>query len=259
MVSVSTELRATNRAFGPYEVVGRLGQRDLLLARHRSTGIHAAVRVLPPAPESAARIELLSQARAIAAVHHRNVQRYYSVGELDDGSGYIISEYLRGRTLRAALDGGSRFGAVPLLSIAVLVGRGVAALHAAGICDVAIEPRSVMVVHALGNRHSVKLIDFGLARTIADTRATTQPELAPQTPEVADGVAGDHRTDIYRFGLLLYELATGALPGAPQPQVRSVDPAFAPVLGVCLREDPDERYQTMHDVVTALDRARRDL
>src|SRR5438067_1089905 len=110
-----------SRALGPYELVGRLDERDLLLARHRKTGVHAAARLLQPAPGSQFRHAVLAQARAIAAVDHRNVQRYHAVGELDDGSAYIITEHLSGRTLRAALDTGARFGAIPLLSIAVLV------------------------------------------------------------------------------------------------------------------------------------------
>jgi eukaryotic-like serine/threonine-protein kinase len=262
MASVSSELRLGDRTLGDYELVGRLGAGDLLLGRHRRTGIHAAVRLLRPAPESEFRRQLLVQARAIAAVDHRNVQRYYAVGELDDGRSYIITEYMRGRTLREVLRTRPSLGAIPLLSIAVLVGRGIAALHAAGICNISVEPRTVMVVGALGNRHTVKLVDFSLARAVSSSRATTQVDIAPEdrmTPEELRAYPPDHRTDIYRFGLLVYELAMGALPDAPQPPGRTVDPAIAPIIGVCLRDDPEERYQTMHDVVVALDQARRNL
>src|SRR5262245_24571140 len=100
MASVSSELRLGDRALGEYELVGRLGSGDLLLGRHRRTGVHAAVRLLRPAPESEFRRQLLAQARAISAVEHRNVQRYYAVGELDDGRSYIITEHLEGRLLR---------------------------------------------------------------------------------------------------------------------------------------------------------------
>src|SRR5262245_30866163 len=178
-----------------------------------------AIKVLPAAfssdPERLARFE--QEARAAAALNHPNLLAVYDVGT-HDGTPYIVSELLEGETLRELIAGGP----LPLrkaVDYAVQICRGLAAAHEKGIVHRDLKPENVVVTRD----GRVKIVDFGIAKPVGNpglfgevsealtTSMNTGPGVVLGTagylsPEQVKGLAVDHRSDIFSFGTVLYEM-----------------------------------------------------
>ena len=151
------------------------------------------------------------EAQAAARLNQPNIVGVYDTGA-DDGTQYIVMEFIEGRTLAEFLSGGRRPTPVQAAEIAQKICAAIAAAHAQGVIHRDIKPGNVMVTRD----GTVKVMDFGIARMLG-------PETAPQTsavlgtasylsPEQAQGGPVDARTDIYSLGAVLYELLTGRPP-----------------------------------------------
>ena len=212
---------------GPYEIVAPLGaggMGEVYKARDIRLGRDVAVKVLPADlsrdPERLRRFE--NEARLVSALNHPSVVTVFDVGE-SGATLYIAMELVEGRTLRDLMGG----GALPtkrLLAIAAQVADGLAKAHGAGIVHRDLKPENVMVT-ADG---FVKILDFGLGKLVqpeasggvapvATVSHMTEPgtvmgTVAYMSPEQALGKELDARTDLFSFGAVLYEIATGALP-----------------------------------------------
>src|ERR1035438_9198814 len=210
--------------FGPYQIAARLGQGgmgEVYLAHDTRLGRDVAIKVI--AHERAGDTNLQSrferEARAASALNHPNIVSVYDVGE-QDGTQYIVSELVRGESLRQMISRGP-VPAPELARIATQIADALIAAHAAGIIHRDLKPENIMVTV----EGRVKVLDFGLARCIkqhvSDSQSTvtqsaaTQPGLVMGTagymsPEQICGQAVDHRSDIFSVGVILYEMATGA-------------------------------------------------
>ena len=277
---------------GPYEIlslIGTGGMGEVFRAHDTRLNRVVAIKVLSAelrdTPDRRQRFQ--REARAIAALSHQNICAIFDVGE-DHGLDFLVLEYLEGETLARAL---SR-GALPieqLLHVAVQMAEALDAAHRAGIVHRDLKPANVFLT-----RSGAKLLDFGLAKLqrpseeaapsggqLPPTRTAklTHPGSVMGTPSyMAPGqVAGmdaDARTDIFAFGAVLYEMATGRKAfdrGSPTATVAAIlaeeprsllasHPALPPmlerVITACLAKAPDDRWQTARDLLRGLHWAR---
>ena len=250
-----------------------------------------AIKVLPALfaedPDRVRRFEV--EARAVGRLNHPNVLAIHDVGRVPDGldaagAPYLVCELLDGRTLRDEMQG----RALPLrmaLSVARAIAAGLAAAHEKGVTHRDLKPENVFVTR---DGH-VKILDFGLAKLRPDagplagepvtaTARATGPGVVMGTagymsPEQVRGQDVDHRSDIFSFGAVLYELLTGrpAFPGATAVEtmgaVLHVDPpamssgssdaavpsAVDRIVHRCLEKAPDRRFQSARDLAFAFE------
>jgi serine/threonine protein kinase len=271
---------------GPYEIValiGSGGMGEVYRARDTRLDRTVAIKVLPEsfAADPLFRERFDREARAISQLTHPHICTLYDVGE-QQGTAYLVMEYLEGETLADRL----KKGALPLdeaLKNAIQIAGALNKAHRAGIVHRDLKPGNVMLTKA-----GAKLLDFGLAKAgepaIADARfsmvPTTPPHLTAQgtilgtfqymAPEQVEGGEAEARTDIFAFGSVLYEMITGkkAFEGKTQanlvaailerdpPPLTTVQPVAPPlvdsIVRKCLAKNPDDRWQTASDLGSAL-------
>ena len=280
---MSTPIAPGSR-FGPYEVLGLLGtggMGEVYLARDPRIGREVALKILPAGlsadPDRQRRFE--QEARTTGLLNHQNVVTVFDVGT-EGGVPFLVCELLEGTSLRASLDQGP-LSSRRAVEIAVQVARGLAAAHGKGVVHRDLKPENIFVT----SDGRVKILDFGIAKlsqpeaapldAIATVQAT-EPGLILGTasymsPEQVAGRVVDARSDLFSFGVVLYEMLSGRRPFAGETRVEtmtailreevappsSVNPAIAPVLDRvvlhCLEKTPEARFQTARDLAFALE------
>jgi serine/threonine protein kinase len=263
---------------GRYRVmntVGEGGMGTVYLAEQISIGRKVALKVLHG--EYARDNEFVrrfhQEARMAAALNHRHVTTVFDFDQADDGSLFIVMEYLEGRSLSEVI---RHEGALPVgraLRIGIQIAEGLEAAHRAGVIHRDVKPQNIMVV---GPDREIKLMDFGIAR-MRDSSAThlTRAGMMMGTPEYMapeqiEGGEVSEKTDIYAFGVVLYEMLTGLTPfhGATPAAVltkhlrempdplrrhrREVPPAVEQVVMQALEKNPGARPRSMAEIVQAL-------
>ena len=256
-------------------VLGEGGMGKVYLAEDTKLKRKVALKVLPSLTvnDPVARQRLLREARAAAGLNHPNICAVYEVGE-DDGHSYIAMQYIEGQTLYARMKLG-RLSCDDALKIAAQVADALAEAHAHNLIHRDIKPANVM----LSNRDEVKVLDFGLAKTVDQNLETieeretkiwlTQPGLivgtAPyMSPEQIRADRVDARTDIWSLGVILYEMLTNQKPfeGDTGEDIRAsilkdempqisieVPDQLRWIVAKALRKDPEERYQTTNEML----------
>jgi serine/threonine protein kinase/Tol biopolymer transport system component len=278
---------AAGTRLGAYDVlalIGAGGMGEVYRARDPRLGRDVAIKVLPAGisadPDRLHRFE--QEARSAAALNHPNILAVYDIGT-HDGAPYIVSELLEGETLRERLTSAS----LPVrkaIEYAVQIAHGLAAAHEKGIVHRDLKPENIFVT-ADGR---VKILDFGLAKlTQADaavTRLSALPTTPPNTvpgivlgtigymaPEQVRGLPADHRSDIFAFGSVLYEMLSGQRafrgettidamtailkedpPDLPSAE-RHIPPALARIVDRCLEKNPAARFKSADDLGFALE------
>ena len=224
--------------------------------------------------------EFFHEARAISKLNHPNIATIFEIDEAGEEP-FLAFEYLPGGTLREKIRdeyaGGRRMTVRKIVSRALAVARALAHAHRHGIVH-----RDVKTDNALlSEEETVKLTDFGVAqvggRKSASTADYTVGTAAYMAPEQAQGLEVDHRSDIFSFGAVLYELASGRVPftGAAQAvvlyEIVHSDPrplreirgdlphTLTEIVGRALQKNPDDRYATMDEAVAALEAVRKEL
>jgi hypothetical protein len=267
---------------GPYEIVapiGAGGMGEVYRARDTRLGREVAIKVLPAAlasdPYALARFE--REARAVAAINHPNILALHDIGTAN-GIAHAVMELLEGETLRKRLESGPP-PPRKALEWAVQLARGLAAAHDRGIVHRDLKPENVFLTHD----GRVKILDFGVARRDepegeVDRNVTTKTEPgafigtpAYASPEQVLGEPATPRSDLFAFGVVLYELLTGSHPfrretvadtmtailrADPPPlagAVHGVTPAALRVIEHCLEKQPSERPSSARDVAMVLD------
>lgn len=216
-----------------------------------------AIKVLPKTYSADAdRLQrFVQEARAAAALNHPNILSIFDIGE-DHGAPYIVSELLEGQTLRERIRSGP-LSSRKSIDYALQVARGLAAAHGKGIVHRDLKPENLF----LTADDRVKILDFGLAKlTRPETDAgaeaqTVQVNTEPgqimgtvgyMSPEQVRGKTADHRSDIFAFGSILYEMLSG------QPAFRGE--TSADTMSAILKEEPAELSETARNVPPALER-----
>jgi hypothetical protein len=274
---------ATGTVLGPYRIVREIGRGGMgVVYEAEDTRLlrPVALKVLPReyARDPLRRERLTREARAAAALAHPSIATVHALDEVD-GTLFLVSELVRGETLREEL----RRGAVPpvaLVPTLVQLASGLAAAHDAGIVHRDFKPENI--VRCPDGR--VKILDFGLAHMTDPGMATewrlTQAGMAIGTPgymspEQLAGQEVDARTDVFAFGVVAWELATGTHPfgtNAAELLARMTDlmegrpvtaagpglpvPALEPLLRRCMRRAPGERYRSAGEILVDLERIR---
>jgi predicted Ser/Thr protein kinase len=267
----------TGRTIGNYQVVNRIGEGGMGIvfkAVDSRLGRTVALKVIshlssdgPGAGEEKRRF--FREAKAASALNHPNIVTIYEY-DSDDEVDFIAMEYIRGKTLHALL-AEQRPPLETLLEYAVQAAGAVAAAHAAGIVHRDLKTKNIMVTEG----GTVKVLDFGLAKESGARIAETQPGAvlgtpAYMSPEQAKGEPTDYRSDIFSFGVILYEIACGQRPfGGPDlpstlyavvhhdpPTPDKLNPALSKPLAAlierCLRKNPEERPESMEAVRSEL-------
>ena len=290
---------APGTRLGRYEIrskIGEGGMGEVYLAQDKKLDRKVALKILPAEVSSNQERmgRFVQEAKAAATLNHPHIAHVYEIDEVD-GRHFIAMEFIDGETLRECILGGHT-DLRKLLRYLQHVAEGLAKSHAAGIVHRDLKPDNIMITR---DGHA-KILDFGLAKLIEpqgqqpDDEAELASEVATalqSTPGVVRGTAGymspeqaqgktrkvDHRSDIFSFGCILYEAATGrkAFGGkdaldsqhkivyAPTPLIKEANPT-APdelqrIVRRCLAKDPEERYQTIKEVVIELKDVRREL
>jgi serine/threonine protein kinase len=256
---------------GPYRIleeIGRGGMGIVYLADDTRLGRRVALKALPAevAADAELRERLRREARAAATISHPSVATVYALEEVDDHL-IIVSEYVRGETLRTAIARGpmdtARAG-----PLALQIASGLAAAHEAGVIHRDLKPENVLVT-AGGD---VKIVDFGIAHvegqrgprlTGANTLLGTPAYMAP---EQLLGAAVDARADLYAFGVMLGEMLAGrhplSAPIAPQTAPDPGDQAREQLVAIadrCMQADPSARFPSARELLEALTSAGRPL
>ena len=273
------EVTLTGRTLGPYKVleeIGRGGMGIVYAAEDTRLGRQVALKALPPdyTRDPVRRERLRREARAAASLMHPSIATVFALEELEDGL-YIVSELVRGRTLRAELHDGP-LAPGPLRTTLLEIADALTAAHAQGIVHRDLKPENV--IRCTDGR--VKILDFGLARPVEDTFRSTTTRLTQagtaagtpgyMAPEQLAGGTVDPRSDVFAFGVLATELATGEHPFGSdsaamigrmaqmlesEAVVRS-GPWSAPdvqqIARRCLRAAPDDRFASGTELAAAL-------
>ena len=217
------------------------------------------------------------EARSAAALNHQNIAVIYEISEHENKI-FIAMEYLEGRTIKSLVEKESNSLTIKkVLEIAIQIAEGLAAAHEKGIVHRDIKSDNII----LTSKGKIKIMDFGLAKLKGASRLTqagsTVGTAAYMSPEQAQGEDVDHRSDIFSFGVVLYELLTVHLPFRgehqaalvysvvnedPQPIARfndKVPPELERIVNKALSKDKDERYQHVDDMLADLRKERKNL
>src|SRR5215203_5757217 len=290
-LEVAAELLTTHqigllpgKSLGPYkilELLGSGGMGEVYLAQDLRLGRRVALKLLPDHfVKNEDRLRRFRQeARAASALNHPNIITIHEIGEAET-THYIVTEFIEGETLRSLLIR-NRIEPVRALDIATQTASALAAAHVAGIVHRDIKPENIM----LRSDGYVKVLDFGIAKLMPSPSIRMSFETSPglivgtahyMSPEQAQGLNVDERTDIWSLGVVLYEMLTGKLPfkgktlshtvvsiveqeAPPLVHGPEVPVELERILMKALNKNPEKRYQTIKDMLVDLRMLQRDL
>jgi eukaryotic-like serine/threonine-protein kinase len=262
---------------GRYKLEAKLGSGGMstvYLARDTTLDRQVAVKVMHrEMSEQADQLERFRQeARAVAKLSHPNVVAVIDAGE-DGGHPYIVFEYVEGETLKQRINRVGALGAQEALAYAIEIARGLTVAHARNMVHRDIKPQNVLI----DSEGRAKLTDFGISRQLEQDGMTATGRVLGTTdyvaPEQAMGHPVDQRSDIYSLGVVLYEMLAGEVPFSADSQVGvamkhvneelpdvqqrrpELSAAAAMTVERATAKDPDDRYQTVGELIADLSTA----
>jgi eukaryotic-like serine/threonine-protein kinase len=269
------------RQLGPYAVAGKIGRGGMgivYLARDTRLDRPVAIKMLTPryTSDRQQRERLKREARAAARLAHPGIATVYSLEEFND-SVCIVSEYVQGPTLQQIMSG-TPLPFPQILDLAIQIARALAAAHEQGIVHRDLKPENIIRTES----GIIKILDFGLARVEPQNGELSNPRLtrtgvflgtpAYASPEQLLGAEVDRNTDLFSYGILMYELAAGQHPfgttnslstiarilDADVADLSQVNPAiprdFARIIQRCLEKKPSNRYSSTRALLVEIER-----
>jgi len=286
-----SETISPNSTIAQYTIVSKIGEGgmgEVYRARDAKLGRDVAIKVLPASlSENADRLNRFEQeAQAAGALNHPNILSIFHIGT-HEGAPYIVSELLEGETLRERLGTHASGVLLPqrkVIDYALQIAKGLAAAHEKGIVHRDIKPDNIFITHD----GRVKILDFGIAKLTGNSdgrqsqtevptrKVNTDPgtvmgTMGYMSPEQLKGQSVDHRSDIFSFGAILYEMLSGkrAFRGDSMAETMSailreeppdlsetnhtVSPALERVVRHCLEKNPAERFHSARDLAFAIE------
>jgi serine/threonine-protein kinase len=269
---------------GRYEVeriLGRGGMGEVYAAVQRPLGRRVAVKILktPDSIEDDPNFQsrFMREAAAAARLTHPNTITVFDFGQTDEGVLFIVMEYLEGSDVRTVLRHEGQLSPVRAIHIAKQVCKSLREAHRKGIVHRDLKPANILLLTRDDDPDFAKVLDFGLVKLRGEASEITlagkflgsprytSPESLDRNKEV------DHRADIYAMGILIYAMITGHPPfdgdamqvlnahlhEIPQPMYKAspsakTTPELEDVVARCLQKDPDRRFQSMSELLTAL-------
>jgi serine/threonine protein kinase len=264
-------------------ILGRGAMGTVWEAVHTLTDRRVALKILAEDHQTAeARARILREARACGRIQHRNVIEVFDISELEDGRPFLVMPILHGETLEDRLERAGPCPEADAIEIGVGVARALVAAHALGIVHRDLKPSNIFLHTEPGSREvTVKVLDFGISKILSRDeasytdagRAVGSP--AYMSPEQAKGAADiDGRSDVWSFGICLFELLTAGLPfpgetpyamvghilHGPPPDFDALCPEVSPELRAlirrCVVRDPSKRLGSAAELLLALEAAR---
>jgi len=276
---------------GRYKVEAILGEGGMGVVyrcTHKIIGKKVAMKVLRAdlARDKELVERFLNEAKSASAIGNPHIIDISDFGELPGNSTYFVMEYLNGVPLSTQVEEGRPIPVQRLLYIARQLAEGLSAAHNAEIVHRDLKPDNIFLINRGNEKDFVKILDFGIAKvsTSGEGKLTRAGAVfgTPHymSPEQAAGAPVDHRGDIYSFGVILYELASGKVPfdadnfmgiltqhmykspvpiRALVPQPQDVPPGLEAIVLKCLSKRPEQRYQSMDEIVLDIDKLKQGL
>lgn len=271
-----------------FELIEMIGQGAMAIvykAKQTAVDRYVAVKIMRPelATDPVQQKRFSREARSLSKLDHPNLLKIFDIGQTPTGRPYFIMEYLKGRSIEKMLEEAGPVAPAFALRMFVQVCDAMDHAHKQGIIHRDLKPENIMLVRCEDDQHLTKVVDFGIVKYTDDQmvsqRLTKTGEVwgSPvyMSPEQCKGEKLDPRSDIYSFGLVMYEALTGEMTFDAtkiaaiivkqiyeQPrtfkEVRpdlTIDPQLEAIVFKCLEKDPAKRYQTMSELRTVLKRA----
>jgi eukaryotic-like serine/threonine-protein kinase len=258
------------------------GMGAVYRATHVMLNKKVAVKLINPelvtSPDVVRRFQ--REARAATALSHPNIVSVYDLGQTTEGTLYIAMEFVDGPSLKSVIESGGPVPAMRTLTLARQLASALSVAHRQGIIHRDLKPHNVMLARSHDGQEIAKLVDFGIAKTFEEGTQLTVSGFSPGTPqymapEQAEGGTVDARSDLYSFGIMMYEMLTGEVPfnatSAATVLIKQIKEAPIPpsvknprvpiplqveaIVLRCMAKDPAERFQTADDLGTALEQS----
>ena len=260
-------------------VLGRGGMGVVLAATHLELDQKVAIKMLLPAlMNSDTSVErFLREARAAVRLKSQHVARVIDVGRTEDGSPYMVMEYLEGSDLGQILERRQRLSVEESADFVLQACEAVAEAHSLGIVHRDLKPQNLFVTKRVGGQPLVKVLDFGISKSTGNLTSLTQTSSVIGSPmymapeQLRSSKKIDSRSDIWALGVVLRELCTGKLPfdadsipeltlkvagEMPRPVLEDAPdapPELVEIIDRCLQKDPGQRFQSVGELAQALE------
>jgi serine/threonine-protein kinase len=264
------------------EAIGSGGMGTVYLGRHALLGRRAAIKMLLPSLSQNTEIvkRFFNEARALTRISDPGIVQIFDFGHLDDGSAFIVMEFLEGESMHARLRRIRKIDAAACLRLSRMIAGSLAAVHAKGIIHRDLKPGNIFIVDdaSTPGGERTKIFDFGIAKQIGDAAGSIKTRAGMlmgtpmyMSPEQCRGTGDvDHRSDIYSLACVMFTMLTGRPPFGrrppgelvvahlrePAPLASSMIPEVPAIVDVilqrCLKKSPEERFQSMTGLAQAI-------
>src|SRR5450432_1318913 len=272
---------------GRYKVEALLGEGGMGVVYrcvHTIIGKKVAMKVLRAdlARDAEVTERFLNEAKAAASIGNAHIIDISDFGQFPDSAAYFVMEFLNGVPLSKLVEGGKALPVPRIVHLARQMAEGLAAAHAANIVHRDLKPDNIFLINRGADKDFIKILDFGIAKVTSSSEGAKLTRAGAvfgtphyMSPEQAAGQPVDHRGDIYSFGVILYELASGRVPfdadnfmgiltqhmykapvpiRALVPAPQEVPPGLEAIVLKCLSKRPEHRYQSMGELLTEFDK-----